>query len=88
MEESGYTAPEWISLGSYAGDGNRGVATGHLYLARGAYQVNDPDADDLEEQEPLLITRAELHSALMRGEFKVASWTAVAAMALLYSQDG
>ncbi len=83
-EEAGYAAPEWIDLGHYAIDGNRGCGTGHLYLARGAYRVSEPDADDLEEQEIVLLSRAELEVALREGEFKVMPWAAAAALALLY----
>ncbi len=34
LEETGYEAPDWLSLGSYLVDPNRGIATGHLFLAR------------------------------------------------------
>jgi len=35
-EETGCEAAEWIELGHYLVDPNRGMATGHLYLARRA----------------------------------------------------
>jgi ADP-ribose pyrophosphatase len=35
-EETGCAAAEWIELGHYLVDPNRGMATGNLYLARGA----------------------------------------------------
>src|SRR5512132_1618558 len=53
LEETGYEAPEWTSLGRYVVDGNRGCGVGHFYLARGARKVAEPNADDLEEQELL-----------------------------------
>src|SRR3989442_2568366 len=40
-EETGHEAPEWSSLGRYVVDGNYGVATEHVYLARGRAQ-GDP----------------------------------------------
>lgn len=82
LEEAGYEAPEWTSLGHYCVDGNRGVATAYLYLAQGARQVTQPDADDLEEQELLLLSRDEVESALKEGQFKVLPWAAVVALAL------
>ena len=82
-EETGYAAPDWTSLGSYAVDGNRGAGVGHLFLARGARRVAEIDADDLEEQELLLLTRAQVAEALGRGEFKVLAWAAAVALALL-----
>lgn len=83
-EETGAAAAEWINLGAYRVGGNRGVCTGHFFLARGAHLVCERDADDLEEQEQLFLTRAELDAALEEGEFKVLSWAAVISLALLY----
>ena len=82
LEEAGYASPWWIALGRYAVDGNRGAGTAHLFLARGANKVRNAIADDLEEQELLLLTRPEMESALARGEFKVLAWAAVIALAL------
>ncbi len=84
LEETGYEAREWINLGSYVLDPNRGVAMMHLFLALGAKQVAQPDSDDLEDQELLLLTRDEIEAALRAGEFKVVAWAAVVAMALNY----
>jgi 8-oxo-dGTP pyrophosphatase MutT (NUDIX family) len=81
-EETGYEASEWIDLGRYLVDPNRGVATGHLYLARGAARVADPDSDDLEEQELIRLSREELEEALAKGEFKVLAWAAAVGFAL------
>jgi ADP-ribose pyrophosphatase len=82
MEETGYESTDWIPLGSYRVDPNRGVAMGHLFLARQARYVTPRNADDLEEQELLLLTRAEAETALARGEFKVLAWAASVAFAL------
>jgi ADP-ribose pyrophosphatase len=83
LEETGYQAERWLSLGSYVVDGNRGAGTAHLFLALDARRVAAPDADDLEEQQLLLLTRAEVEQALARGEFKVLPWAAVMSLALL-----
>lgn len=82
-EETGYTAPDWTVLGHYAVDANRGAGSGHSFLARGAHFVGGSIADDLEEQELRLLTRAEIETALINGEFKVMPWTAAVALALL-----
>jgi ADP-ribose pyrophosphatase len=82
-EETGYEAREWIDLGRYAVDANRGAGVGYPFLARGAQRVGDIIADDLEEQELLLLSRAELETALANGEFKVMPWATAVALALL-----
>jgi ADP-ribose pyrophosphatase len=87
LEETGYVASEWIDLGKYAVDGNRGAGTAHLFLAREAEWRQPIDADDLEEQELLLLTRTEMRAALLRGEFKVLPWATAVALALC-RQDG
>jgi ADP-ribose pyrophosphatase len=83
-EETGYAAPEWIDLGHYRVDANRGAGTGYFWLARKAHPVTAPQADDLEEQILLQLTRSEVEEALLKGEFKVMAWAAITAMALLY----
>lgn len=81
-EETGYEAPEWTDLGHYPVDGNRGLGTAHFYLARAAQRVAEIDADDLEQQELLLLSQAEVETALDAGEFKLLPWAAVIALAL------
>jgi ADP-ribose pyrophosphatase len=84
LEETGYEAADWTYLGGYAVDGNRGVGTAHLFLARDARREAEPNADDLEEQELLLLSRSALEAALMAGEFKLLPWAALVALALCY----
>jgi ADP-ribose pyrophosphatase len=84
LEETGYEAREWHALGRFIVDPNRGVAMGDLYLAHGARQVADRNADDLEEQHLLHLSRAELAAALREGRFKVLAWAANIALALLF----
>jgi ADP-ribose pyrophosphatase len=84
LEEMGYESPDWVSLGSHILDPNRGIATMHLFLALKAKQVAEPNSDDLEDQELLLLSRIEIENALKAGEFKVLAWSAVVAMSLNY----
>ena len=83
LEETGFSAPEWIELGSYAVDGNRGAGTAHFFLALHAQLAAEPVADDLEEQELLALTRPQVEAALAAGELKVLAWSAITALALL-----
>ena len=82
LEETGCQAEEWVDLGRFLVDPNRGVATGYLYLARHAHPVQSPSSDDLEEQILVDLSRAELEAALDRGEVQVLAWAATIAFAL------
>ncbi len=83
-EETGFTAVEWKDLGSFAVDGNHGAGRAHLFLARGATKLRDVVSDDLEDQELVFLTFDDLRNAVVRGDFKVLSWTAVFSLALLH----
>jgi ADP-ribose pyrophosphatase len=82
LEETGYKASEWVSLGTYRTGANRGLCMAYLFLAQRAYKVQEPDADDLEEQELLLLSRSEIEDALAVGEFKILSWASLVAFTL------
>lgn len=88
LEETGYQAAEWEFLGNFRAMANRGGGMGYSYLARGAQKVTTPNSDDLEDQELLLLDIDELEQALIQGEFKVFSWTATVALALLHIRKG
>ena len=82
-EETGCEAREWVDLGRYIVDPNRGIAWGSLYLALGARKVTERSAFDLEEQEPVLLTVEEVEAALLAGRFRVLAWASCAAFALM-----
>lgn len=84
LEETGYEASNWVELGRYVVDANRGAGTAYVFLAQQAHWVTEPDADDLEEQQLLHLSRAEVETALSSGEFKVLPWSNAMALALLY----
>ncbi len=83
MEEAGYQAPHWENLGRFTVDLNRGNGIAHFFLAREAVKAAEPNADDLEEQEMLFLSRAEVEAAVSRGAFKGLPWQAIMALALL-----
>jgi ADP-ribose pyrophosphatase len=87
LEETGYEAPEWLELGQYRVDPSRGAGIGHFFLARRAKPVMPPDADDLEEQELLLLTRSEIEAGLSARSFKALAWTTIVALALREMED-
>jgi len=79
-EETGYEAPRWRSLGSFAVNANYGCGTAHFFAAEGARQTAMVNSDDLEDTELLLLSPEELRAALDAGEF--AAVGAVAAILL------
>jgi ADP-ribose pyrophosphatase len=82
-EETGYTAPRWIPLGSFIVDSNRGCGTAHLFLALDAEPDGPPTAsDDLEDQQPVLLTRAELEEAVARHACPILSAAALFGLGL------
>lgn len=81
-EETGYESEEWISLGSYSVDGNRGAGKAHLFAALNVRPVGERRSDDLEEQEMVLMARPAVERALSQGEFRVLPWAAAMALAL------
>jgi ADP-ribose pyrophosphatase len=86
LEETGWRPTEVRSLGSYPVDGNRGAGVAHLFLATGAQPVPAAQrlvSDDLEDQVLVRMDRTELEAAVLRGDFKVVSWSATIALGLL-----
>ena len=64
LEETGYVAKYWKSLGMFAGNSTRGCGTYNLFFATGAYPVKEPDSGDLEELELLLWTVDKVEKAI------------------------
>lgn len=85
-EETGYRSDNWYPLGKWTVDANRGCATAYGFLATQACQFTEPHADDLEEQEIILLSQEEMQAALFSNKFKVLSWSNVIALALLKLQ--
>jgi ADP-ribose pyrophosphatase len=84
LEETGYQANSWQHLGSFNVDGNRGSGVAHLFLAMNSYYVSQTNNDDLEEQNLIKLSRTEIQTALLQGEFKVLAWTTAISLALLH----
>jgi ADP-ribose pyrophosphatase len=80
LEEAGYVADSWISLGSYVPHSNYGCGKAHLFSARNARKVQEPCSGDLEDSEILLLSKAELFRAISEG--RIASLSMIAAVSL------
>ena len=70
LEEAGWAADEWTSLGRFIVDGNYGSGTMHAFLATGAKAVAEPESGDLEEMELERVPWDEAVAALERGDLK------------------
>ena len=82
LEETGYEAETWESLGSYVPDGNRGFGRAHFFLARNARHVRPADPGDLEEMTLHQLPLADVPSVLTSGEMVETSPVACVALAL------
>lgn len=91
MEETGYAAPRWESLGGFVCNSNRHGGTAHIFLARGAVRKASPVTDDLEESELLEMPPAQAFALIgRRGALTLSSAAALglAAMRLPASLRG
>ena len=82
LEETGLAAEQWIALGGYPVDSNRGAGTAHFFIAFEAHHVAQPTEDDLEETEPVLLSLDEARLALEREGFGTLPWAACISLAI------
>ncbi len=83
LEETGYQADSWKSLGSYVVNGNLGCGQGHFFVAAGARQVQEPASGDLETMEIELLSREKIAEALRSGEVMLLNHATVIALAMM-----
>ncbi len=82
LEETGFTSNDWIDLGSYVVDANRGCGKGYFYLAKNAEKTNEPSEIDIESPQIEFLSKNELTAALENDEFKVISYVLNISLAL------
>lgn len=68
LEETGYTANIWKSLGSYVVDGNRGCGHVHVFFAGDLVKKQEAHPDDLETIVLEKIPVKQLPALLLEGE--------------------
>jgi ADP-ribose pyrophosphatase len=82
-EEASLEASNWVPLGGFRVDGNRGAGIAHLFLARELHPTADKHAsDDIEPMSEVYLDRTGLLKALSEGKFKILAPAALAALAL------
>ena len=67
LEETGYEATDFRLLAVTHDDGNRGMSVGHHFLATDLRRAAAPDAGDLAQVKPVLMTPVELRRAVYDG---------------------
>jgi ADP-ribose pyrophosphatase len=80
MEETGYRATNWRTLGSYVMNSNYGCGRCHVFMASEAEQVAEPDSGDLEDAQLLLMPHDDLLGAVGTGRVGVMGHAAAIAM--------
>ncbi|ALG71383.1 NUDIX hydrolase [Azospirillum thiophilum] len=69
LEETGYAADDWTALGGFVVGANFRGSTCHMFHARGARKVAEPDSGDLEEMRIELHSTRALIDAAANGDF-------------------
>jgi ADP-ribose pyrophosphatase len=82
LEETGYAAPEWYSLGTFTNAGNQGCGLCHVFAAYGAREVQPAQPGDLEEMRLELLSRAALRAALGNGDIAIIGSALAASLGL------
>jgi ADP-ribose pyrophosphatase len=82
LEETGHEAAAWHALGRFTCNANQGCGVAHFFLATGARPVATPESGDLEEMEPVILTRAALLAALAANEVNALGAAAAIGLAL------
>ncbi len=82
MEETGYRAEDWRLLHRMVLQGNHRGCEAHIFYARDAVQVAEPDSGDLEEMEILLLDRDAVRQALLGHQIVLAASATALAMIL------
>lgn len=81
LEETGYEADRWCSMGSFRVDGTRGICNAHLFFADNLRLVAYPLSNDMEECELVFMTQAEIHSAIRDEQIPLLPDIAILSMA-------
>jgi ADP-ribose pyrophosphatase len=85
LEETGYESKDWSLLNVSVTDANRGCGVAYLYLALDCEKSSKKEvvSDDLEEQQLILLSTAEIEEALAKNYVKCVTWVATLALGLL-----
>jgi ADP-ribose diphosphatase len=88
LEETGYEAFDWLALGSYIVDGNRGAGRMHAFLARDARLTQDQALDNTEQIDVELRPLDQVFQMLLRGEIRTLATAATLGLAQIALTKG
>lgn len=80
LEETGYSAPIWKSIGTFVANGNYGCGRIHVFSARSAIAVSQPGSDDLEQGEVVLLPQTQLLAMVYMADVELLSSAAAVAL--------
>lgn len=83
IEQTGYSSPNWIYLGSYVVDPNRHVGVGHFFCAKGVKKVAQPIRRTDHEFNLNWVPISELRLALLDGRIATLSYAIAVSLSLL-----
>jgi ADP-ribose pyrophosphatase len=82
-EEAGYEASDWLDLGHYVVDGNRGCGTEHVFLARGCKRMAEPTQVDLAETTVHVVPLGRAVDSMWNGDMRELASASALALAML-----
>lgn len=94
-EETGLICTNFVPLGEYRTDVNRGMGWTHTYLAQGCRKDSNTEgavksrgdevgAADAERQDRKIMSLTEIREAVQDGKFIEIQWSATVALAIMY----
>ncbi len=83
LEETGYEATEWVSLGAFIVDSNRQGGTAHLFLAKNVMQVRTKREDDAEELQVEFMSPRHFLEAIRQSDIVTLATASAVALALV-----
>lgn len=83
LEETGYCAPRWASMGEFAIHANQHMGVCGVFRAHDAVYAAPPASGDLEEMEVVLLTADETRAALRSGDIATLGDAAAIGLALM-----
>jgi ADP-ribose pyrophosphatase len=72
LEETGFEAPNWVHLGSFCIDGNRGCGSVHAFVAFDARKVTEPLEENTEQLEIFFTKPQDAFKFLVEGRIRSA----------------